>query len=169
MALSDEMYIHQTTRDQSLYLYEDLKINKCAMINEDLIKRVFMKCEYDINHSFQYQIQEIDSENAEYTNLKQVMEKIVCSFNECHYLDTKMAKNCIFVCDFPPRDSNVITSNSDYSVIKSDSKAISNVSEQTNMGNKSTYLALFKWFSLIYELKYIFGDINSKFKNITFV
>ncbi|KII69867.1 hypothetical protein RF11_02797 [Thelohanellus kitauei] len=168
LALSDETYIHQLLWTQRLFLYEDLKLNHLSMIDEDFIKIGFTECESNLINDFQYLIHE-DSGNAEYVMHIEVLSWILLSFNESYYLDKNTAPYYISLCKVSSNNPPHLPSTPDISNYISDSLPVSNASTQVNIKFTSAFRALLKYFSLIYELKFIFGDINSKFNILNIV
>ncbi|KII71112.1 hypothetical protein RF11_11753 [Thelohanellus kitauei] len=165
VALSDKRYINKLKSDQKLFKYENLRSHYLPMITEDFIKSVFSQCQSQMCHAYNNQsLDHIDNEEIKLYN--QIMRKVVIFLNESNYLDQKTAKdfmqllnpNIIFSSNVEG-DPNDIRSNSDDVVLY-------NASTETNALSKLPLHALFNWFYLIYEMKFMFGDINSKFADL---
>ncbi|KII65525.1 hypothetical protein RF11_15395 [Thelohanellus kitauei] len=166
-ALSDERYTQKLRVDQKLFLYEDIKAIHHFIFNQDLINDVFSKCESHLIKKFKFKPCE-STTSSEFQIYKDIMENILVSFNKANYLDKNTA--CIYKNLHHEYSSNIANNpnNQDHIAIGSDSRSNSQISSQTCLYIKKSFLRILKWFSLIYELKFIFGDLNSKIENLEF-
>ncbi|KII69866.1 hypothetical protein RF11_02796 [Thelohanellus kitauei] len=165
LTLSNDKYVSKLQNDRNLFLYEDIKSTHISMLDEDIIKHVFLKCESDLSNAFQTQ-ENTDSENGRYKMYEQVMVWTVISFNEQNFLSRHTAQYYITqLQDYNP--SNILSSHEN-SGSSSVSTLSSNTPEESETYFEHPFQTLVRCFMEIYELKFIFGGINSKFTNLNF-
>ncbi|KII63526.1 hypothetical protein RF11_08056 [Thelohanellus kitauei] len=161
VGLSDETYIQKLQNTRQPFMYENLMRSHLSMISDDLIDSVFSGLWSDIINNVEYFVPE-DSVVDEFEIYRRAMTKIVLSFNELTYFSKNLANYCYMsLCtEISPQNSNHMH----------DSVSIkgSNTTSQTNIYGKPTFTSLLRYFILIYERKFIFGDIKSKFANLNF-
>ncbi|KII61037.1 hypothetical protein RF11_01754 [Thelohanellus kitauei] len=168
IALSDDIYIMKLQNERKLYLYEDLRSHYLTIIKDDLIQSVFERCESYLHNEFRNQISQNNTENDEYIKYKRILADLVCSFNESTYLDKNTSDHYIRLCD-ENSSSLKITSDPDNIENLSQSMDSLRLSSPTRIATEPSFQTLFRWLNLIYELKFIFGDVTSKFTNLIFV
>ncbi|KII73127.1 hypothetical protein RF11_00309 [Thelohanellus kitauei] len=167
-ALSDDIYINKLRNEQKLFMYEDLKIHYLSIFNDNFVKGVFARCESHLRNGYLNQLPVNISENNEYKKYKQVLAAIVCSFNDSICLNKNSSDYYRRRCDEYSSSLSHIPSDPDNLESLSESMVALRLSEPTNMASEHSFQELFRWFTLIYELKFIFGDINSKILNLNF-
>ncbi|KII74077.1 hypothetical protein RF11_00063 [Thelohanellus kitauei] len=167
-ALSDETYITKLETEQKLFMYEDLKSQYLSIINEDLIQNVFSECEYQLRSHFDNLSPEIFENNC-YNIYKNLMARTIHSLNESNYLDKNRAGSFMKVYHVNTGKFSQIPVDHATSVVTDDFKVMSTTLIQANANSPLRINALLKWFILIYEIKFIFGDIKSKFDNLNFI
>ncbi|KII64506.1 hypothetical protein RF11_12617 [Thelohanellus kitauei] len=158
MSLSSEDYINELKENYKRRMYEDNKSNSLFAISDDLINMIFTKLEFHLLDDMRYKSLD-DHVEPEFKKYKQIMAILVHIFNESNYLDESTADYLTKLCN----------TNSSYSCISgtiSDSMHVSNISSTAVSLQNPPLLVLLLWFSLIYEIKFIYGDINSKFYNL---
>ncbi|KII65449.1 hypothetical protein RF11_01054 [Thelohanellus kitauei] len=134
------------------------------IIEEGFIRGIFWECDQHLTKTFNNQTPEI-FQNSNYKRCKQVLMKIVLLFNESNYLDNHSARLLMRWWDdsihtynfhgFSENNRNV-----------SDGNLASIIPETTNYGIPIE--GSLSWFTLIYEKKFVFGDIKSKLKKLEF-
>ncbi|KII65123.1 hypothetical protein RF11_07473 [Thelohanellus kitauei] len=160
--LIDADYVIQIQKEQNLFLYEDLKNSQLSIMDRDFIEEVFLKCISYITKTRKYWIPE-DSGNAEYKIFQQVMTWLVISFNQSKHLCIGAAKYYLRLCNLKYDNSSTVLKNIDNSCGVYDSTSISKKTANKTEHYRPSFPALFRCFMYIYELKFIFGDIDSKF------
>ncbi|KII66390.1 hypothetical protein RF11_15396 [Thelohanellus kitauei] len=161
-ALSDEKYIKKLQEDQKLYLYEDLKKTHLFILDIDLINDVFSKCEAQLLKDT-HKLPE-NSEIPGFKDYKDIMEMTLVSFHESNYL----SKN---------NDDSDMSLHEEYSSNLSHNPqyqdhtgliSVSNISQESFVNTKNTLVRLLRLFTLIYQQKFIFGDLRSKSPSLEF-
>ncbi|KII73897.1 hypothetical protein RF11_15598 [Thelohanellus kitauei] len=161
-ALSDDIYIHKLENEKKLFMYEDLKSQDLTIMNEDFMKSVFSGCRTHLQNDIQSQNLETRSENGEFEYHAHVLEWVVLSFNNSNCLNMNSLYNYMrFSNEYYAKTFKI---QNDPNI--SDGDSVSNESKHTYISRKPQFEALLRWFVLIFELKFIFGDINSKFGNL---
>ncbi|KII63295.1 hypothetical protein RF11_04954 [Thelohanellus kitauei] len=166
MAISDETYINKLKHEQKLCLYEDTH-SHISFIQDDLIKIVFSKCDLLLIADFKSRPSDV-SETIIYKTCNQLMSWIVHSLNDSNYLDPNTTEFYLRKCKVLPYNTSNIRRYPETFQSMTHSKLVSDLYEQNNMKNRTLFPNLLKWIALIYELKFIFGDINSKFTALNF-
>ncbi|KII67462.1 hypothetical protein RF11_07454 [Thelohanellus kitauei] len=163
LALSDMEYIENLQQNKSIFMYENLKSLYLWVINEDFINDVFSTRQSQFLNEIQNKCSEsaLISEFETYTN---VMEMILISFNESNYIEKRKAEYLMSLCEDFLKRLPEIQSDETHCGIYSDSMTVANTSYGTKLYMKNTLLGILRWFVLIYELKFIFGDINSEIR-----
>ncbi|KII62575.1 hypothetical protein RF11_05205 [Thelohanellus kitauei] len=163
VALSDQTYINKVQNEKKLLMYEDLKNCDLAVINYDLIREVFIGCESNLRGAFDNELYDCRTV-SEYKMYKHVMAKIVLIFNESKFLDQKTAD--YYTKLFFPKDSSSIIKY----IYDRDENSYFSLASDVASNKSSLYnlqlLFVFKLFKLVYEMKFIFCDIDSRFPNI---
>ncbi|KII69278.1 hypothetical protein RF11_04458 [Thelohanellus kitauei] len=160
-SLSDEKYINKIQNNQKLYLYEHIKTCALSGVNDDLITMVFSKLESKLLNDVKKKSSD-DLNLVQYQIYKEIMSMVVNSLNESNFLDKKMAEyfvKCL-------KENSDHLSPNECNTNKSDSLAISTSSTQEDKLQYQPIRLLFTWFKLIFELKFMFGDITSKSVNL---
>ncbi|KII61986.1 hypothetical protein RF11_14143 [Thelohanellus kitauei] len=165
--LSDKIYINKLQNHQKLLMYQHLKNKHLKIIDQNFIKNVFLGLRSYLWNNYKNQEPEIFETNI-YNVYKQVMANILHSFNEFNYLDINTAHTLMRKCNANPSDFAPINVGHANSEMMHDSNICSIISQQTNTYPKIPVDALLKFFTLIYELKFIFGDTNSRFDDFNF-
>ncbi|KII73296.1 hypothetical protein RF11_04881 [Thelohanellus kitauei] len=163
MALSDETYIEKIQSNDHFYMYEDVKSKIANRFNEDFINGVFSECQsylWNIYEKLEPEILHIDA----YDICRQIMAKTLYSFNESNYLDDRTAQHYIRQFNVESCNNLRVSSNDDYFGMH-ESVIASNRPLQTNVFSKLPFHGLLRWFGLIFEMKLIFGDTESKLEN----
>ncbi|KII71979.1 hypothetical protein RF11_10236 [Thelohanellus kitauei] len=157
--LSDERLTSRLQEQKETFLNEYLKSSELALIKDDFFKSVFSKC---ANHLSKTCIDKKpdDSDYAQCKIFKQVFTRIVVSLNESYIMDKDTVDSCLALCQIDMRESSKIQP------IQNNSLSISQFLEDSKNYKNVSFSILLKWFTLIYELKFIFGDTNSKFDNL---
>ncbi|KII65184.1 hypothetical protein RF11_09573 [Thelohanellus kitauei] len=166
-ALTDETYIDKLKKEQSLLLYEDVKTNHLSMICEGFLGDLFVACETDMfygcnNHT------PIVIDYEEYKMFKQVLILIIRAFNESNHLVKTMTDYYMTVFDAYSKYFSPTSSDRDKTRSVSLLTLLSTGSAHTHSWYDLPIHVLLSWFRLIYELKFIFGDINNKLLNFPF-
>ncbi|KII64915.1 hypothetical protein RF11_06126 [Thelohanellus kitauei] len=167
LALSDEWYITKLQSEQTLFLFENLKNILLSIIDEDFIQTMLSQSESHLRNSFAYEYSETE-ENDEYKIYKTTMAMTVLSFNDSNSLDRKIADTYLQLCDDVSKDLYQMLVNPYRSDNMSGSTHFSDRSHKI-LFNRLPFPALLRWLMLIFELKFIFGDINSKFADLNFL
>ncbi|KII69217.1 hypothetical protein RF11_10273 [Thelohanellus kitauei] len=166
MALSDEIYVNQLENEKKLFLYEDIKDKYLGIINNDFITTAFSQCESYLLEDFQYWIPE-DTDDEEYIIQLEVLSRIIISFNESNYLNKSATDDYLRSCMIYSRDSSDLQSDIAGDLYLPTSFLDS--FDRTNRYLIPTFASLLQWIILIFEKKFIFGDINSRFHNLNFL
>ncbi|KII66388.1 hypothetical protein RF11_15394 [Thelohanellus kitauei] len=132
--------------------------------NDDCVKLYFMT---HIINDIQYKCHESNL-FSEFNLYKDIMEQTLIQFNESNYLEKYKADYYMSLCQDYSMDLSVVPSDRDQSGIIGDSKSVTGISTETNLYIKNTLIELLKRFTLLYEMKYIFGDTNSSMRNLNF-
>ncbi|KII69857.1 hypothetical protein RF11_02786 [Thelohanellus kitauei] len=160
-SLSNEKYAHKIQKGQRLSFYEDLNIKHLSIINEDLIKSLFSKCESHLADIIKTELLEVHI-NTEYKIFTDIMANIIYSFNESNKLANIEADSYLRLCDEYPKNSFIITNIEDKSGDSLGATTDLNTSTNKSLLHRLPFSTLLRLFVLIYELKFIYGDINSK-------
>ncbi|KII67016.1 hypothetical protein RF11_07555 [Thelohanellus kitauei] len=166
LALSDRVYIHKIKTDKKLFMYENLS-KDLTMISENFIKYVFSECESKIIDELNLWMPEYIGCD-EYKIYTKIFTSLVSSFNDSNYVTENMADYFLMCAD---SDSSILSQNPiniDSSGHSHDSKKNFGPLEHVYSSHQPSFLCVLRWFMLIYEMKFIFGDINYKFTNMTF-
>ncbi|KII60649.1 hypothetical protein RF11_10513 [Thelohanellus kitauei] len=139
------------------------------MIDQDFIKDLFSRCELHLINDIQKHLPKKISENNDFRTYKQVMAWVLLSFNESNYINFRTSNYYLGLClkrlNYLPEFKDYPDN---YGIIRDDT-SVSTTSEETNIYYQTAFRALFRSFILIFELKYIFGDINSKYEKLDFL
>ncbi|KII73928.1 hypothetical protein RF11_15630 [Thelohanellus kitauei] len=163
--MSGVNYIIELPMDQQLLLYEDFKRTYLSVINEDFIKTIFKDCASYLSHTFYREFSGISNFYG-YGKYRKIMASLVCTFNEYTYLDENKRLYYFYWCTSKPKKI-LDTGYLPQFVYISEKKAYT-ITELSTLSPNLTLQALFKYFNLIYEQKFIFGHIDSKFTNLNF-
>ncbi|KII69017.1 hypothetical protein RF11_09959 [Thelohanellus kitauei] len=164
-ALSDEAYVYKLKYEQCLYLYEDIKGPLLSNFDDNFIKSIFSACESDINTIFESEM----SENSEQVTIiyEELLSILIKTFNESSYIDANKAIQLMIIYDNVGGDLVPTSCDPENRDVKPKSSANSNESD-CHSGLKNIFTNFLRWFVLIYQQKFIFGDVDSKFTNIHF-
>ncbi|KII70467.1 hypothetical protein RF11_02125 [Thelohanellus kitauei] len=155
------MYINKLQEKQKLSLFEDAQNNLLCILDENLINNIFSWPESEIfNHVFS-EISE-NTEDDKYKKYKQIMADVILSFNESNYLGKDKANHYTELCNLHSHNLSPIKSIPD----NSGTIVASNTSPPSTLLHNLPFLGLLRYFILIFELKFIFGDIDSKLENL---
>ncbi|KII71337.1 hypothetical protein RF11_05247 [Thelohanellus kitauei] len=161
LALSDDSYITKIQNEQKLLLYEDLKDNHLSMITDACIEDVFTRCSRIFQKKFEYESFEVYGDDW-YTFYKKALAKTVLSFYESIFLDLSTVDGHIKVFEDYSGDSFHIPSHKDnYGNVHA---SISH-SQIIYLG-KLSIPAILRWFILMFEMKFLYGDIYSNFAEL---
>ncbi|KII63289.1 hypothetical protein RF11_04947 [Thelohanellus kitauei] len=165
-ALSDHEYNQKLLNDQKLFLYEDLSDNLLSVINTDFKNNILSQCEMRLYHQFPTMVSDSVYVNNEYQLYQRIMTWIVMLFNQQNTLSEQTAKYFSNLCDSNTNDS--LPDDLTFDRITSLATRVSlNMESNSNIFYRSQIDILLRLFMLIYELKYIYGGISSKFPNLT--
>ncbi|KII61925.1 hypothetical protein RF11_07533 [Thelohanellus kitauei] len=161
MALSDEEYINKLQNEKKLFLYEDLKDNYLWIISPDLFQGVLEKCGIHLFYVNENMIPE-NIENEEYIIIKQIMTRIVRSFNKSMFFDKNTSESYLKMFD---DSANISPPSTSY--CHTYENLLDQVDSTENYGrryllNVMTFRELLRLFILVYEMKFMFADIDSK-------
>ncbi|KII71976.1 hypothetical protein RF11_10233 [Thelohanellus kitauei] len=158
-SLSEDRFISRFKEQAELFKNEYIRSRELPFIKDDFINSVFSECQ---NYLSNVCIDEEpdDSERAQYTIYKQIFIRIVVSFNESYINDSDACNYFFTLYQLDMSESTRIPP------IHNNSLIISQFSEYAKKYKNVSFSILLKWFTLIYELKFIFGDINSTFDNL---
>ncbi|KII73873.1 hypothetical protein RF11_10063 [Thelohanellus kitauei] len=163
--LNDVTHFFKLRGKDTLFHHEDLKSNEVRIIDEDFINSVFSTCESHLKNAFDNQISEV-SRQKHYIYYKLIMAKTILSFNQNSYLDHNRTEyvlrnrivGSINSSDFYGTEyKNDDLFDAIYDCIKS---------EETNSCFQKHIQGMLRWFTLIYEMKFIFLNIHSKFPKL---
>ncbi|KII72363.1 hypothetical protein RF11_04919 [Thelohanellus kitauei] len=156
LAVSDKTYINKIKSEQKLIFYEDLKDNHLSNINENFFKGIIERCSFHDSDVFDFDSTE--EYGKEYKMYKHVLAKILYSFNRMNYLDRRVAYDYIELCENYKHHLQLIID-----CQCEDEDMDESISYPFCIYlNKLPVQALLKFVIIIYEIKFIFGDINSK-------
>ncbi|KII61038.1 hypothetical protein RF11_02283 [Thelohanellus kitauei] len=155
--------------EQKLFMYEDLKSHYLSIIKDDFMKNMFDRCGSYLRNGLHNQYPENNYENDEYKRYKRVLAAIIGSFNDRNYLDRNTSNYYMRWLDEYSSSSSQMTSDIDDFNRLAESMETLNLSSPLNIPTEPSLKELLKWFTLIYEFKFIFGDISCKFTNLNFV
>ncbi|KII66223.1 hypothetical protein RF11_14745 [Thelohanellus kitauei] len=164
LALGDETYTEKIKADERLYLYEDLKRCHLSLIDDDFIKNMFFKCRWDVITRRNY------FTNKEYDNSKckienTIMQMAVLAFNESNFFNEDEVT--FYMSLFKVIDETSLQVPSTINPrLMSTPKSCQNSSQSKNLYLKPTFREIFRVFILIYEMKFIFGDMKLKFVDL---
>ncbi|KII64507.1 hypothetical protein RF11_12618 [Thelohanellus kitauei] len=159
--MSSENYINELRQEHKPRMYEDDKSNSLSSISDDLIKMLFTKLKFHLLDDIRYKSHD-DHGDAVLKKYKQIMAILVHIFNESNYLDKSTADYLTMLYKSKSSYSNQNPSQSYSSESVSDSTHVSNISSSAVNIKNLSLSDLFTLFVLIYEMKFIFGNINSK-------
>ncbi|KII65450.1 hypothetical protein RF11_01055 [Thelohanellus kitauei] len=159
-------YINKLQTEHKLYIYEKVKSEYLTIINEDFINRVFFESESHLLHVFDDHTPEIFKNNI-YNRFKQVLASTIRLFNESNYFDKTTAKSLFGLFYNDCSRSFYIPPSLYDTPLFSDTPIVSRKSGESNYGMPIE--SMLRWFTLIYEMKFVFGDIKSKFTNFNFM
>ncbi|KII69035.1 hypothetical protein RF11_05285 [Thelohanellus kitauei] len=163
-SLHDGMYIKKLHEEEKLILYEDTKNTCISMISDDVVQQVFSLCE---SHLCKDKLElSTDSEHHTLKIYNQLMKMIINSFNESNYLDDIKATDCYLLFQIDSNKSLHMPRVPNIPDRKYNSKISSEKSSNAETHEKSYFFVLLNWFQLTFELKFIFGGINSNLKNL---
>ncbi|KII73829.1 hypothetical protein RF11_08200 [Thelohanellus kitauei] len=131
-------------------------------INKFFIYMVFSLYRNQFSETSNYEKPEL-SENVEYKILKKVLSKTVLSFYESIYLDNSTADYYLRLCEDSSRIFPLILVDPEDTDDGLLDGLVPSESSFTVFVKKLCMSELLKVFILIYEMKFIFGDVNSKF------
>ncbi|KII63142.1 hypothetical protein RF11_11627 [Thelohanellus kitauei] len=160
-SLGNEIYINELNEEQDLFPYEYIKRGLLSTVKDDLLKRIFIKAESHILNSYQYEVSKDICNNEKYKTLLRCLTMFVLLFNESTYLS-------------PDKLDHYLESTNPDSALASKIREHPHTSENIFASDISpnafkfyhhTFSVLLRWFQLVYEMKFIFGNINLKFTN----
>ncbi|KII71333.1 hypothetical protein RF11_05243 [Thelohanellus kitauei] len=163
LALSNDFYVNKLQSEQKLLLYEDIKKNHISMITDDHVTYVFIRCKCHLRNQFKYESFEVFG-NEEYTLYKKVLAKVVISFYESIFLDIITVEDYLNMLEnYSSHLSNIPS----YQNIYGNMPGPSSHAQTIHLGRLSIP-GILRWFMLMFELKFLFGDINSQFTELYF-
>ncbi|KII65122.1 hypothetical protein RF11_07472 [Thelohanellus kitauei] len=165
LVLGGDIYITKLKRERSLLFYEDLMSVHLPMITPAFISSVYFECWAHLLKTSEYWIPE-NIGSAKYKMNQQILTWIVVSLNDDTYLSEDAAKYYTRLCNQNSNNSPTDSKAIDNCLYVSDSAPASNTSKQINTYYRPTVSALLKCFMYVYELKFIFGGINSRIINL---
>ncbi|KII74850.1 hypothetical protein RF11_12992 [Thelohanellus kitauei] len=168
-ALRDDMYTHKLNSERKLFMYEDLKCNHFSIIDEDLINNVFECCESNLITDYSSQSNFYRSKNDDSKIYSKILSRIVYSFNEYNYLYKETSDYYSRMLGEYLCSSLGIYFDQDNPDSYWESMSSFEIFEEIYICIKPINLTLIKLFILIYEQKFIFGDINSRITEINVV
>ncbi|KII64809.1 hypothetical protein RF11_09771 [Thelohanellus kitauei] len=138
------------------------KTDPSSMISSDLIKSVFVKYESYLCNEFKCDLPEILSENEEFVKNSYQMCMIIISFNNSEYRDGDIRS---YSTHPGVKYQNYLKRRYGCDRCKSqfDAKQYSNPLE------RASFPALVRLLFLLYEIKFIYGDINSRINTFHFI
>ncbi|KII71872.1 hypothetical protein RF11_07602 [Thelohanellus kitauei] len=160
-SLSNDKYASIILESKKLCFYEDVKNKHLSIINDDLIQRIFSKCESHLADAIKTELLEVYI-NDEYKMFTETLANIIYSFNESNKLEKTKAYSYLRLCDNYTNNLSRTPNSEDKSGSPSEVKTDSNTSANRSLLHTLPFSALLKLFVLIYELKFIYGDLNSK-------
>ncbi|KII73833.1 hypothetical protein RF11_08204 [Thelohanellus kitauei] len=163
-SLSDDNYINKLRREQQIVLYEDVKNGQLSKLNNICINQVFSKCLVSLMDASS-RPKFADNRNSEYKIYRHLLARVVVSFYDSNYLDQMTADYFMRLCE----DNSRISSQS---LVYSDKFANDftyKAATHTIFLKKVTFPTLLRWFMLMFEMKFIFDDVYSKFPNLYFL
>ncbi|KII61668.1 hypothetical protein RF11_12120 [Thelohanellus kitauei] len=167
MALSDELYIKQLQEHEKLFLYEDIKSTCISMIPNAFLIHIFSESGAGTSEIFQVRLLN-DLVYSKYMEYNDLMKIIIESFNVSNYIEYSKAVDYLVLCRKDTRQLPHIrfisnnTLNIYYLTFGSETL------EYAKKHDRSFFLGRLKWFGLIFELKFIFGNIRGKFGDFNF-
>ncbi|KII65019.1 hypothetical protein RF11_14971 [Thelohanellus kitauei] len=148
--------------------FTDQNSSENSIINEDFGKLVFSRCGYDIINNFQNQIPGIISENSEYKKYKYAMAWIILELNESNCLDKRTADYLMKFCNITPKCSTLIQRYPNKSDVNGHMCVLNTLQSQIWL-HEFSFPLLLRWLMLIYELQFMYGDLNSKLDNLYYI
>ncbi|KII72920.1 hypothetical protein RF11_14493 [Thelohanellus kitauei] len=148
-------------------MYEDLRTNHLSVISQDFINLIFSVNESNLRMIFQRE-SNTDFSTNEVGTYREIFSAILISFNQLNYLDETLATEFVVeLLNFHSSNSSNVPSSPDHSDLNmSESSIYSDTTE--NEYQPETYRMMLSWFVLIYEAKFIFGNIHLSFSNLRF-
>ncbi|KII65527.1 hypothetical protein RF11_10730 [Thelohanellus kitauei] len=172
--LSGKRYILKIQQSKKLDFYEDLDSCCFSILTADLINDVLSKYESHLLNNILPKSPESE-DIKELQHYKNIIENMVISFNKSNYLDQANADYYLKM-----YEDYYINFNEDFSDIMMKFSNL-NINSENNGTNdersgsldkilyfQNTLQPLLRWFTLIYETKFIFKDPNFKYHNINF-
>ncbi|KII72201.1 hypothetical protein RF11_08371 [Thelohanellus kitauei] len=147
-------------------MFEDIKSTIIPMISDDFIKHVFSSCQTYLFETHTINLFDV-SEHLKFNKYRCVMAKLIQLFNKSNVHDTLKAIDRILLCHTDSTASSMSYSTNDSGSV-SVSNLISHNTSTARKRDKSSILGLLSLFTLIFELKFIFGHITSTIDNFNF-
>ncbi|KII73616.1 hypothetical protein RF11_02974 [Thelohanellus kitauei] len=138
-----------------------MKSSHLSIINEDFIKVVFSECESHLRQAFDDESDQ-GPEYDEYKMCTKTLATTILLFDESNYLDEATLKYYLRLLKVNLRNQEHIPGCSDDSGGMSDSNTL----PHPPLLYKLPFLAILIWYTLLFEMKFIFGDINYKLAKI---
>ncbi|KII64814.1 hypothetical protein RF11_09776 [Thelohanellus kitauei] len=154
--ISSKKYIDIMKTIHKVDMVEYRNTNPCSMISPDLIKSVFVEYESYLCNDFQCDFPEIWSENAELKEKSYIMSLTIILFNNSEYCDGDYTK---YLKRMAKKYHNFLKVRYGCDCCKSECDA----NQYSNPIERASFPGLTRFFFLLYELKFIYGDINSHF------
>ncbi|KII71334.1 hypothetical protein RF11_05244 [Thelohanellus kitauei] len=154
LALSDDSYIKKLQSEQKLLLYEDLKDIHLSMISSAYIEDVFTRCHRIIHNQCKYE--SFDGYGNEgYAFYQKALTKTVLSFYESIFFDSNTGDGYLYMLENYSNSSSNIPSYPD----NCGNEPGPTSDSQTIYLGKLSIPAILRWFILMFEMKFLFGDI----------
>ncbi|KII63887.1 hypothetical protein RF11_05104 [Thelohanellus kitauei] len=167
-SLSNQTYVLKFKEEQTILLYEDLKQKHISMITEDLINNIFLGLQTGYINRVKSESTEF-SETEEYKAYKKIMFLILYSFNESPHLDVQRADRFISLFEPYSRNETEIPISDNNSEILIDFTSPSYLSKRPLFLQCIQFKKLWVWFTRLYQHKFIYGDLNSRFSDLSFI
>ncbi|KII70318.1 hypothetical protein RF11_09485 [Thelohanellus kitauei] len=167
-SLSNQTYVLKFKEEQTILLYEDLKQKHISMITEDLINNIFLGLQTGyINHAITKSTDFLETE--EFKTYKKIMFRILFIFNQSNHINKRRADSIISLIKPYSRNETEIPMTHNISENLTDITYLSGMSKQIMLDQSVQFEKLWVWFTRLYERKFIYGDLKSKYADLSFI
>ncbi|KII72745.1 hypothetical protein RF11_03699 [Thelohanellus kitauei] len=166
--LNTESLITKVKDGQLSDVFDDFKGQSHNFINDDFIKSVFSGCELKLMNDY-HELPPKITEHCEQKISKQVMAWCLLEFNEFHHLNINTTGYYLLLIRGEIRELFERIDKFDNSYTECEFTPIDSTSEPANLYFKTVFQALLKTLILIFELKFIFGDSDSKLHKLDYL
>ncbi|KII67469.1 hypothetical protein RF11_07461 [Thelohanellus kitauei] len=155
-------------RKQNMEIYQDQKRKCNSILDDHFIKILFLKRGKELIYSKMYNGSD-DPDDPEFIMYKYMLKMIANSFNKLNYLDNDTAQYITDIFDAEYDNWSEIPNEDIYCRTVSEGKNEYYILSLRDESHEPNFLTYLTWFTLNFEHKFLFREIDSKFLNLKWI